>query len=161
MNERMPDRVLFDFDCFSDSEPASSSPRAAISGLSNASGEVGGDGSSDGSEMLDRRTCVGFFDSHHPKLLLFGDFTSDAVLDGGFSDAGVETADFGRSFSSKLACISCLSLVMESRILPELCGRTFELSSSNVVCKGRRAMRVDGGLEVPRLITEERLPDTE
>lgn len=160
IRDRMPD-LRFVFDCFSDSEPANSSPSARISGLSIASGDVGGEGNNEGSEMLDRRTCVGFFDSHQPKLFLFGDLTSDATLDGGFSDAGVETADFGRSFSSARACISCLSRVVESRMLPELCGRTLEFSSSKVVWSGRRAMRVDGGLDVPRLMTDDRLFDTE
>ena len=70
--------------------------------------------------MLERRLCVGFFDSHHPKLLLLGDFTSDVVLDDGCSDTGVETADFGLSGSSVCAMDAFLSLVIASRILPEL-----------------------------------------
>lgn len=130
------DRVhdfFFDFDGFSLSASANSSPSAAKVGLSTESGEVGGEGSRDGSEMLDRRICVGLFDSHQPKLRLLGDFASTGVLNGGFSDAGVETADFGLSFSSFSACDSLLSFVIESRISPELCGRTFSLLCSNVV----------------------------
>jgi hypothetical protein len=161
ISDLVHDFVFFDFDCFSVSSSASSSPSAAKVGLSTESGDVGGEGSKEGSEMLDRRTCVGFFESHQPKLLLFGDFTSEVVLDGGCSETGVDTADFGLSFSSIGAWSSCLSLVIESRMLPELCGRAFELSSSNVVCSGKRAIRVDGGLDVLRLITEDKLPDTE
>jgi hypothetical protein len=115
------------FDLFCVSLPANSSPRAANSGPSRESGDAGGKGRSEGSDMLERRTCVGFFVSHQPKLLLLGDFTSDVALKGGQSEAGVETADLGLSASLDCTWSSCLSLVMESKILPELCGRAFVL----------------------------------
>ena len=56
MSDLVHDLDFFDFDCLSVSASANSSPSAAKVALSTESGDVGGEGSREGSEMLDRKT---------------------------------------------------------------------------------------------------------